>query len=344
VGHAEHEVRWFTPADISTAPDVSEDSRTLAARLLSLAAPQSGPSFQWPPETGRGSQAGRQAGGTAEAHVARTASDPAQSPRLIVIRGNSASGKSEAAAMIREKYGRGLAIVGQDNLRRVVLREHDKPGGSNIGLIDLTARFALSSGYHTVVEGIFNASHYGPMLTALISDHPGRAFAYFLDVPFPETLRWPATKTGTLKYGEAELRQWYRGLDLLPGGIEHVIPARSVTSTRTVPVQAVTVTMTVSPGRPELLCRTLLPKSSLASRTASSPQGCPGPSTAPTNARTTRARSPRPATFTLSRTIVPAISAPAFPSARKHRKSERTHGNARSPQPLTSSRYLSPVR
>jgi hypothetical protein len=227
VGHAEHEVRWFTPADISTAPDVSEDSRTLAARLLSLAAPQPGPGFQWPPETGRGPQAGRQPGGTAEAPVARTASDPAQSPRLIVIRGNSASGKSEAAATIREKYGRGLAIVGQDNLRRVVLREHDKPGGANIDLIDLTARFALSSGYHTVVEGIFNASHYGPMLTALISDHPGSAFAYFLDVPFPETLRRHATKTGTLKYGEAEMRQWYRGLDLLPGGIEHVIPAES---------------------------------------------------------------------------------------------------------------------
>lgn len=65
------------------------------------------------------------------------------------------------------------------------------------------------------------------MLTALISDHAGRAFAYFLDVPFPETLRRHATKTGTLKYGEAEMRQWYRGLDLLPGGIEHVIPAES---------------------------------------------------------------------------------------------------------------------
>jgi hypothetical protein len=129
-----------------------------------------------------------------------------------------------------------------------------------------------------------------------------------------------------------------------PGGLSSASPGplRSVTSTRTVPAQAVTVTVTVSPGRPELLCRTLLPKSSLASRTASSPQGCPGPSTAPTNARTTRARSPRPATFTLSRTIVPAISAPAFPSARKHRKSERTHGNARSPQPPTSSRICVP--
>src|SRR6185437_450981 len=51
-------------------------------------------------------------------------------------------------------------------------------------------------------------------------------------------------------------------------------------------------------------------KSSLARSTASSSQGCPGPRTAPTNARTTRARSTSPATFTLSRTVAPVISAP----------------------------------
>ena len=154
--------------------------------------------------------------------------NPGCSPRLIVIRGNSASGKSAAAAAIRDRHGRrDLAIVGQDNLRRVVLREHDVPGGANIDLIDLTARFALSRGFHTIVEGIFTASHYGAMLTALIADHADRAFAYFLDVPFGETLRRHATKAERLKYGEAELRQWYRGLDLLPGGIERVIPAES---------------------------------------------------------------------------------------------------------------------
>ena len=225
--HAEHQVRWFTPADISTAPEVSEDSRTLSIRLLALAAPQPGPGFQWPPGTGRGTPAGREAGGITEVPSARTGCNSRGFARLIVIRGNSASGKSAVAAEMRGRHGRGLAIVGQDNLRRVVLREHDKPGGANIDLIDITARFALSRGYHTIVEGIFNASHYGPMLTALISDHADNAFAYFLDVPFPETLRRHSTKTGTLNYGEAEMRQWYRGLDPLPGGIEHVIPAES---------------------------------------------------------------------------------------------------------------------
>ena len=90
-----------------------------------------------------------------------------------------------------------------------------------------TARFALFRGYHTIVEGIFAADHYGQMLAALISDHAGSAFAYLLDVPSDETLRRHATKPGVLKYGDAEMRRWYRGLDLLPGGIEQVIPAES---------------------------------------------------------------------------------------------------------------------
>ena len=227
VREPEHEVRWFTPADIASAPGISEDSRILAAELLALAAPQPGPQFHWP-QQGHATAARHQADATASTGARRAGHDSARSPQLIVIRGNSASGKSAAAAAIRDRYGRrGLAIVGQDNLRRVILRERDVPGGANIDLIDQTARFALSRGYHTIVEGIFNADHYGAMLTALISDNHGRAFAYFLDVPFPETLRRHATKTGSLKYGEAEMRRWYRGLDLLPGGVEHVIPAES---------------------------------------------------------------------------------------------------------------------
>jgi len=223
VRQPEHQVRWFTQADIASVPGISEDSRILAAELLALAAPP----CPWPPGQYRVTASGHQVDAAASRDASSASRDPARRPRLVVIRGNSASGKSAIAAGIREKYGRGLAIVGQDNLRRVILREHDKPGAANIDLIDLTARFALSRGYHTIVEGIFNADHYGQMLTALISDHAGTAFAYFLDVPLDETLRRHATKAGVLKYGEAEMRRWYRGLDLLPGGTEQVIPANS---------------------------------------------------------------------------------------------------------------------
>jgi predicted kinase len=148
----------------------------------------------------------------------------AWSARLIVIRGNSASGKSAVAAEIRRRHGRGLAIVGQDNLRRQVLRERDVPGAANIDLIDLTARFALDRGFHVIVEGILYADRYGAMLTALIADRAGAALAYYLDVPWAETLRRHASKPQATEYGEREMRAWYRERDLLPGGLEQVIP------------------------------------------------------------------------------------------------------------------------
>ncbi|MEV6250397.1 kinase [Streptomyces sp. NPDC051742] len=150
-----------------------------------------------------------------------------QDTRLIVLRGNSASGKSSVAAGIRDGFGRGLALVGQDNLRRIVLRERDRPGAANIGLIDLTARYALDAGYHVVVEGILYADHYGEMLARLRADHNGPTHGYYLDVPFEETLARHATKPIASEFGEPELRAWYRERDMLPGAVETVIGAES---------------------------------------------------------------------------------------------------------------------
>ncbi|HSY00183.1 MAG TPA: AAA family ATPase [Streptomyces sp.] len=151
----------------------------------------------------------------------------AEGTRLVLLRGNSASGKSSVAAGLRERFGRGLALVGQDNLRRTVLREHDRPGAANIGLIDLTVRYALDAGYHVVVEGILYADRYGNMLAGLRADHRGPTHAYYLDVPFEETLARHATRPIVDDVDETQLRDWYRPRDLLPDGGETVIGADS---------------------------------------------------------------------------------------------------------------------
>ncbi|WP_103512666.1 AAA family ATPase [Streptomyces sp. SM13] len=150
--------------------------------------------------------------------------------RLIVVRGNSASGKSSVAAGLREKFGRNLAIVGQDNLRRIVLRERDQPGAANIGLIDLTTRYALDNGFHVVVEGILYADRYGPMLHELVRAHRGVSRCYYLDVPYAETVRRHATKPDAAYLQQVtpdHLRDWYRDKDLLPDCLETVIGADS---------------------------------------------------------------------------------------------------------------------
>ncbi|WP_367049486.1 hypothetical protein [Streptomyces sp. Je 1-332] len=76
--------------------------------------------------------------------------------RLIVLRGNSASGKSSVAAGLRERYGRNLALVGQDNLRRTVLREHDRPGAASIGLIGMETAIDAASTLDGTVQRILS--------------------------------------------------------------------------------------------------------------------------------------------------------------------------------------------
>jgi predicted kinase len=141
---------------------------------------------------------------------------------LIVIRGNSASGKSTVADQIRRQHGN-VAIVSQDHLRRQVLKDKDRPGRPNIGLIDVVTRYALDAGYTTVLEGILCVAHYGAMLMRLREEHLGRSLYFYLDVPFDETLRRHATKQVAHEYGAAEMSEWWRERDLLPGGLDQAI-------------------------------------------------------------------------------------------------------------------------
>ncbi|MEV6019976.1 MULTISPECIES: M15 family metallopeptidase [unclassified Streptomyces] len=150
--------------------------------------------------------------------------------RLVVIRGNSASGKSSVAQGLRDHYGRGVAIVGQDVIRRNVLREHDTACGANIALLGRIAREALNAGFHVVLEGILYADRYGHMITSLVRDHRGVSACYYLDVPLEATLVRHASKADAsylAQVTDSHLTSWYRELDLLPGGLETVIPADS---------------------------------------------------------------------------------------------------------------------
>ena len=103
--------------------------------------------------------------------------------RLVVLRGNSGSGKSTVATLLRDRIGRGVAWVEQDYIRRILLREHDRPDATNIGLLGHTVRYALDAGYHVILEGILNSGRYAAMLTELTADHRGTTGHYYLDVP-----------------------------------------------------------------------------------------------------------------------------------------------------------------
>jgi shikimate kinase len=146
---------------------------------------------------------------------------------LVVLRGNSGSGKSSTAQELRARLGLGIAWVEQDHLRRIVLRERDIPGGVNIGLIDQTARYALDSRYDVILDGILDAGRYGQMLQELTTDHLGTTRHYYFDIPFEQTVRRHATRPTAKEFTPEQMREWYRERDLLPSIEQQIIKESS---------------------------------------------------------------------------------------------------------------------
>lgn len=147
--------------------------------------------------------------------------------RLVVLRGNSGSGKSTTAQEVRRRVGRGVAWIEQDHFRRIVLREHDTPGALNIGLLDQTARYALGNGCHVILEGILHAVRYGDMLRKLVADHAGPTGVYYFRLSFEETVRRHGTRALAQEVTPAQMSEWYEECDLLGVPGEQVIEPES---------------------------------------------------------------------------------------------------------------------
>jgi predicted kinase len=151
--------------------------------------------------------------------------------KLIVIRGNSGSGKTSIAREVRRRHGRGCALVEQDYLRRIVLRERDVAGGVAPGLIAHTARYALDHGYHVILEGILHAERYRDVLLDLLDRHDGERYVFYLDVSFDETVRRHRTRPQVDSFTPEQMREWYVPGDLLGHPAEQVIPESSTFDT-----------------------------------------------------------------------------------------------------------------
>jgi adenylate kinase family enzyme len=152
-----------------------------------------------------------------------------QLPTLVVIRGNSGSGKTTIAREVRRRYGRGCALIEQDYLRRIMLREHDTSRSNPVApaFITATARNALDLGYHVVLEGILHTDRYSNVLHQLIDQHSGPSYVYYLNVSFDETVRRHQTRAEHVNFTPEQMRDWYEPEDLLGTDREHVIDETS---------------------------------------------------------------------------------------------------------------------
>ncbi|MFF3229123.1 AAA family ATPase [Nocardia suismassiliense] len=130
-------------------------------------------------------------------------------PVLVVIRGNSGSGKSTVAAAVRRRFERGAcALVAQDTVRREMLGESDDPGAFNIRLIEQIATSCLREGLVVIVEGILTADKYGLMLERLAG--AARPLFYSFDLTLEQTHARHAGRAQAASITEEMITEWYR--------------------------------------------------------------------------------------------------------------------------------------
>src|SRR5699024_1115916 len=89
--------------------------------------------------------------------------------KLIILRGNSGSGKTTTALKLQEMLGEATLVVSQDVVRRDMLKVNDKEGNLSIALIKQIAEFGLGKCPFIIVEGILINKRYKNMLLDLIN-------------------------------------------------------------------------------------------------------------------------------------------------------------------------------
>ncbi|MGZ4531784.1 MAG: AAA family ATPase [Mycobacteriaceae bacterium] len=147
--------------------------------------------------------------------------------RLVVLRGNSGSGKTTTTHELRASCPDAFAWVEQDYLRRVMLQEDGAEARPvTADLMEHMVRHLLDQQRNVILEGILDARRHGEMLNRLRASYPGSLFYYF-SVSLEETLRRHATRPKAAAFGEDEMRAWYRDRDPLPFPGEQAIPTEA---------------------------------------------------------------------------------------------------------------------
>lgn len=135
--------------------------------------------------------------------------------KLVIIRGNSGSGKTTVAKGLQKKLGHGKMLISQDVVRREMLYVKDGEKPKVEELLFQLAMYGKNNCDVVILEGILNSKWYNNLFERLLNEFESNIFAYYFDIPFEETLERHKQKPNAHEFGEAEMREWWHEKDLL---------------------------------------------------------------------------------------------------------------------------------
>ncbi|MFC3212482.1 kinase [Planomicrobium okeanokoites] len=135
--------------------------------------------------------------------------------KLIILRGNSGSGKTTIAKSLQDRFEDGTLLVSQDVVRRDMLSVRDRKGNLSLELIRQITEYGKGKCEFVILEGILTKERYGEMLMDLIRFYEGNADVYYFDLPLDKTIERHQSRELADAFGEESLRAWWRPKDYL---------------------------------------------------------------------------------------------------------------------------------
>jgi adenylate kinase family enzyme len=143
--------------------------------------------------------------------------------KIIIIRGNSGSGKSTVAKKLQQEMGEGTMLIQQDVIRLEILKMKEDGNNPSITLIHDIALYGKSIGYDVIIEGMLKKAKHSEMFDQLLREFE-ESHVYYFDISFEETLKRHASKTNSNEFGEEEMKKWWVEKDYLHAENEKLIP------------------------------------------------------------------------------------------------------------------------
>ncbi len=145
--------------------------------------------------------------------------------KLIVLRGNSGSGKTTIAKELQKKFGHNAMLISQDVIRRDMLNVKDGENTVALPLMKELLIYGSKNSDIVILEGIMNAVWYRSLFELAVQLFGEKIFAYYFDIPFEETVKRHQTKPNCHEFGEEAMRRWWREKDF-----SDVLNERTITS------------------------------------------------------------------------------------------------------------------
>lgn len=133
--------------------------------------------------------------------------------KLVILRGNSGSGKTTVAEALQRRIGYNTMRISQDEVRRNMLWVKDGADTKALPLMIELLKYGNSHSDIVILEGIMYDEWYSPLFNVANELYGKYVYSYYFDIPFEETVRRHQTRNKSQEFGEEHMRAWWREKD-----------------------------------------------------------------------------------------------------------------------------------